>query len=113
MKARISGLNHRQRQQADDVIDAEIKKQIVERGNEFGNDLDAIVLYVLHTQYGFGKKRLRKFYDTFISEYDKLVKHYQMPGDGVFIARLKLKEIGVDVSQWDKERSNNNETENK
>lgn len=34
----------------------------------------------------------------------KLIKHYEMPDDYVWLCKEKLKEIGVDVEAWNKER---------
>lgn len=85
------------------AMELEINQQIAEADRQHANDFDAMVLYVLHTHLGFGKKRLRRFYDAFSAEHDKLIEHYEMPDGGAWLADMKLKEIGVDVAAWNKE----------
>lgn len=93
------------------AMDIEIRRQIVEADEKYTNDIDALVLYTLHTHLGFGKKRLRRFWDAFKIEHEKLIKHYEMPDDGAWLCRHFLMEIGVDVVEWNKEdKDNENQT---
>lgn len=55
------------------AMDMEINRQIVEADRRYADDIDAMVLYTLHVHLGFGKKRLRKFYDAFSAEHDRLI----------------------------------------
>ncbi|MCM1524031.1 MAG: hypothetical protein NC120_06195, partial [Ruminococcus sp.] len=65
----------------------------------------AMVLWVLHEEFGFGKKRLRKFFDRFSVSLDKLIQWYEMDGsDRTWLCSYKLKGIGVDVEEWNGER---------
>lgn len=66
-------------------------------------DMDASILWVLHEHFGFGKKRLREFYDKFTEEHKRLAEWYEMPHDTPFICRRKLLDIGVDVAAWNQE----------
>ena len=87
------------------AMNLEIDRQIAEHERQHAIDLDILILYVLHTHLGFGKKRLRRFYDAFNVEHDKLIARYEMPPeDNVWLADVKLKEIGVDVAAWDAEK---------
>lgn len=55
-------------------------------------------------QYGFGEKRLRRFYDRFRAEYFDLIKRYEMDeGDNIWLNTYKLKEIGVDIESWNQD----------
>ena len=47
------------------AMELEINRQLAESDRQHANDFDAMVLYVLHTHLGFGKKRLRRFYEAF------------------------------------------------
>lgn len=85
------------------AIDIEIAKQIVEANKTLISDLDAMVLYTLMVDQGWGKKRLRAFWNKVHEEHDKLVKHYECPDDYVWLAKYKLKEAGVDVDAWNAE----------
>lgn len=87
----------------------EIKRQIAEADRQHVTDVDAMVLYSLYNQLGFGKKRLRKFYDAFTKEHDKLIKHYEMPDDEPWLCKQMLKRIGVDIDEWEAERIPDNE----
>lgn len=84
-----------------EAIDIEINKQIRNRSVQYANDIDAAILYQLHVQLGFGKKRLRRFYDSWKQIHDSLLDHYEMTNDdGTWLCMNKLKEIGVDVEAW-------------
>ena len=77
------------------AMDMEINRQIVEADRRYADDIDAMVLYTLHVHLGFGKKRLRKFYDAFSAEHDRLIQYYQMPDDYTWLCKEMLKRIGV------------------
>lgn len=87
------------------AMNAEINRQIAEKDEQYKEDLDAMVLYVLMAHYGWRKKRLRRFWNAFIAEHKALMEWYQLdePGDNEWLAHHKLKEIGVDIHQWYKE----------
>lgn len=86
------------------AMDMEINRQIVEADRRYADDIDAMVLYTLHVHLGFGKKRLRKFYDAFSAEHDRLIQYYQMPDDYTWLCKEMLKRIGVNVEAWNRER---------
>jgi hypothetical protein len=104
MKARIPWKPTKKEQKA---MREEINRQIMEADEQYSLDLDAMILYTLHVHLGFGKKRLREFWEAFQREHDNLVKHYQMPGEFTWLCHHKLKEIGVDVEEWSKEHDQN------
>lgn len=85
------------------AVESAVKAQIAIYEKEHALDVDGMILYALHTHLGFGKDRLKKFFDAFINDHKALIAHYEMPNDGAYLARVKLKEIGVDVEEWNKE----------
>ena len=85
------------------ALNIEINRQIVEADKRYTDDLDATVLYTLHTHLGFGKKRLRAFYDAFREEHRRMVQRYEMPDEHPWLCKEALKEIGVDIVQWNDE----------
>lgn len=89
----------------------EINRQIVEADRRYTDDIDATVLYTLRVHLGFGKKRLRKFYDAFSAEHDRLIQYYQMPDDYTWLCKEMLKRIGVEVEAWNRERRELDEAE--
>lgn len=86
------------------AMEMEINRQIIEADKRYTDDIDAMVLFTLSVHLGFGAKRLRRFYNAFAAEHDRLIQHYEMPDDYVWLCKQKLKEIGVDVEAWNKER---------
>lgn len=46
------------------ALDQEIKKQIVENDRAFDMDKESSILWMLHTQFGFGPKRLKKWLEA-------------------------------------------------
>lgn len=93
------------------AMNLEINRQIAEKDEKYKEDIDAMVLYVLMSRYGWRKKRLRKFWNAFIEEHKALREYYLMdePGDNEWLAHRKLNQIGVDIHQWYKEDENNND----
>lgn len=87
------------------IVDEEINKLILQRDMEYAADMDAMILYVLMTEYGFRKKRLRKFWDKFRKALQELRDFYEMQSnaDNVWLAHRKLADIGVDVKAWQAE----------
>lgn len=60
---------------------------------------DITMLYTLHTMFGFGKKRGRRFYLGMIKNYLGMVKHWQSGGDDshFWIMEERLKAAGINV----------------
>lgn len=86
------------------IIDIEIKSQLAEYDKKHTQEIEALVLWVLHEQYGFGEKRLKRFYDSFDNEIAALLKRYEMDeNDDVWLCTRKLKDAGIDISKWSKE----------
>ena len=86
------------------AMEMEINRQIVESDRKYRDDVDIMMLYALRVHLGFGKKRLRRFYEAFSKVHEMLIAHYEMPEeDGTWLADRELKKIGVDVAAWNKE----------
>lgn len=86
------------------IIDIEIKSQLAEYDKKHTQEIEALILWVLHEQYGFGEKRLKKFYDSFDYEIATLLRRYEMDEkDDVWLCTRKLKDVGIDISKWSKE----------
>lgn len=86
------------------AIEMEMRRQYAEWDRKHSMEIDSIVLYQLHAQLGFGKDRLRKFFERFRPAANELIERYELDSsDQVWIQSEKLKEIGVDIEQWYKE----------
>lgn len=107
---RIFGVGFNAKEQ--EAIDREIKAQLAEYDKKHMREVDAIVLWELRRLFGFGYKRLRDFYFDFGDAINALIARYEMDeDDAVWLATYKLKEIGIDLEQWEKEL-NNHENQN-
>ena len=86
------------------ALDHAINEQIVANDQAFDMDKESSILWMLHTQFGFGPKRLKKAWDLFYAETRKLREYYLMDqADEGWLARQKLKEIGCDIEEWYRE----------
>lgn len=91
------------------AMDQEIRRQIVENDRAFDMDKEASILWMLHTRFGFGPKRLKEAWSLFYSETLKLREYYQMEqNDEGWLARQKLKDAGCDLEKWYQEWEENN-----
>lgn len=86
------------------AMELEIQRQLAEYDKKRLVEIDALILWVLHKEFGFGPKRLRRYYDAFRDAIDGLVNRYQMEkDDDIWLCTQMLKRIGVDVEEWHKE----------
>jgi hypothetical protein len=83
----------------------EIRKQIAIQERDFVLDVDATVLWTLHECFGFGKDRLRKFFEEYSKTYRDLLSRYEMDNeDAKWLYRHMLKyRLGIDIEAWNKE----------
>lgn len=89
------------------AMDMEIKRQLAEFDKKNMLEVDAMVLWVLMEEFGFGEKRLRRFHDTFSKQIHSLVERYQMDeNDDVWLCTEMLKRRGIDINQWNNEKEN-------
>lgn len=94
------------------AMDMEIQRQLAEYDRKHIREIDALVLWELREQLGFGNKRLKKFYDNFSRGIEALIRRYEMErGDDVWLCTYKLKEIGCDLEKWEKERGDRKNSE--
>ena len=97
MKAKVPYMMSKKQHQA---MDEEIKKQIEQAEQSRGTEWDAAILWALHLCFGFGKKRLRRFFDFFVKLYNTN-NRWQIGADNIEF----LKGIGVDIEEWNREES--------
>lgn len=87
------------------AMNMEINRQIAEADKQYRNNIDIMVLYALRVHLGFGKKRLRRFYEAFSAVHEELTAYYEMSEeDNAWLADRELKKIGVDVAAWNEEQ---------
>lgn len=86
------------------AFEREVNRQTGENVKRLSLNLQALVLWSLRQQLGWGKKRLLRFQKNFLPLIEQLQQFYQAE-DSVeteFICLYKLKnEVGIDVSALD------------
>ena len=85
------------------AIKAEAVKQVYEARERLFHDMDAVIMWTLHEEFGFGEKRLKRFFNAFVKTYRQLQDFYELGNETSFVCKEKLKQIGVDVDAWNKE----------
>ena len=83
--------------------DRYIDKCLVEEYKSFCQEIDAIFLWELHTQLGFGHERLWRFYEGFHKPLDALIKKFELEDDDKdrgWLCTHLLKEYGIDIHEW-------------
>ena len=87
------------------ALDIEIKKQLAEYDRNNMMEVDSIILWILHSMYGFGPKRLKMFYDNFHKELEALADRYEMEDEDTYLCTENLRRIGIDVEKWHREKA--------
>lgn len=92
------------------AMDIEIKKQLAEDLVKHEDEIDAIILYALGKEFGFGAGRMRRLWEAVHKGYQELCDRYEMNptnGEGCWLVQHKLKEEkGVDIVAWNLEKYN-------
>lgn len=86
---------------AQEAMNKEIKRQILESEKKLELDMDCAILWALHTGFGFGKDRLEKFYRMFVQEHKRVRDLYEI--DDTYPERMELLKLGVDVKKLQEE----------
>jgi hypothetical protein len=88
------------------AMEKEILRQLAEDNRKNVIEVDAMILWQLHEVFGFGPKRLKKFFDAFVPGIEEVADNYEMQDtdDKIWLFTHKLKEYGIDLEQWHKER---------
>lgn len=82
------------------ALDIEIQKQCADYYKRYENEIEAMILWNLHTELGFGKKRLLRFHSEFSKNMSQLVSQYEMDDhDTSWICLTKLKNYGIDLQE--------------
>lgn len=87
------------------AMNLEIQRQLAEYDAKHILEIDAIVLWQLHKQLGFGSKRLKKFFSAFNPAIDALTKRYELEDEAqVWLCTYQLQNYGIDLKKWENER---------
>jgi len=79
----------------------EVNKIMAEATERFYKNEVAVILWELHHTFGFGKDRLKRFYDAYDPAWKALRDYYELTDAEVeFVAVKQLRDIGVDLEEW-------------
>ena len=85
-------------------IDRQAKERMAEWTKKDADEIIARVLWVLHSEFGFGERRLRRFFTSFDASLNQLVEYYQMEeSDDAWLCGQKLTDVGIDFHKWREE----------
>lgn len=91
-------------QKEQEAMEREVRSQLAEWSRKNMMEIDAMFLWFMHDEFGFGLERLRRVYFGFRPYMEELAKRYEMKGsDTPFLCTKKLLDYGVDLEKWDKE----------
>lgn len=111
IKFLMDALKHRLPANQWRLVKQEVKRIAPEIMEDTAKKILTTTLYLLHSNYGWGKKRLHDFWVEYDKFYEELLKYYQLSTDDAgWLCEQKLKDIGVDVDEWIREDSIRAET---
>ena len=81
----------------------EVQNQIAENVRNLTTNIIALMLWQLHEQEGFGKKRLLRFHKSFVPVIKELQDYYAMhtADETEWVCKYKLKQMGIDIDNMD------------
>ena len=89
------------------AMDIEIRKQFAEINEKHRLEIVSMILWELKEKFGFGPKRLKRFFMEFDHDIHALTEHYMLEdNDDAWLCTHKLKESGIDIYEWEKELEN-------
>lgn len=88
------------------VTQKEIINEAIEKGfymllDQRSIDLDTIMLFVLHSVFGFGAERARRFYESYVESFKAFYSDYEEATYDRM--REDLKKYGIEVEKWNKD----------
>lgn len=86
------------------ALDIELRKQLAEYTRKYEIEILSLVLRQLRRTFGFGEKRLRRYYDNFDKDIKDMIDRYEMEDcDDAWLCTEELKADGIDIEKWRKE----------
>ena len=94
-------LNAKERKAFDDAT----RRQLADYTRKHILEIEATVIRNLRRATDWDERQLRAFYDQFGDELHALVSHYEMDDDDLqWLCTRELKQEGIDIEQWHRER---------
>lgn len=90
------------------ALDEEAGRAMAEYTRKHDLEIEAIVLYQVRQLLDLDDGALKGFYAAFSVELEELIKRYELTGnEAPWLCTERLKEDGIDIEQWHKEKSPN------
>ena len=94
------------------ALDETIRRQLAEYTKKHTLEVEALMIRNLRRATEWDESRLKAFYDTFDDELTKLVDYYEMADDDAqWLCTRELKQEGIDIEQWRREKYPNEKFE--
>ena len=82
------------------VLKQEVAKEFNKLLERYNRDASMQILWVLHSEFGFGQQRLQKFVDKLAEMQINMEYTYELPEDDTpWLCEQKLIESGIDVKK--------------
>jgi len=83
------------------VLKEQCKKEFFNLLERYNYQVALQVMYILHFKYGFGKKRLREFFELLKAMQARHIEYYEVKDDDVpDICEIKLREDGINIEDF-------------
>lgn len=83
------------------AMDDEIRKQCAVIEQKYERDIELMILYTMHITLGFGKVRLKRFYDSYRKLFKEMSDKYEFePDEVMWLIDRNFKESGIDAKSW-------------
>lgn len=92
------------------AMNMEIQRQCAEYDRKHMDEIDAMIMYTLHEEFGFGEKRLRRFRKKFVKRFEDLIERFEITDDEglLWLYTKLLRDEGIDISKWNAEGEDEN-----
>ena len=82
----------------------EVNAELAKATDRFYYDEVTVILWVLHETFGFGRDRLKRFYDNYSRVNNQLKEHYAMQDNDLhYLTEKLLAGIGVTIEEFERE----------
>lgn len=82
----------------------EVNAELAKATDRFYYDEVTVILWVLHETFGFGRDRLKRFYDNYSLVNNQLKEHYSMQDNDLhYLTEQLLAGIGVTIEEFERE----------
>lgn len=87
------------------ALDMEARRRLAEYTRKHILEIEARTMWAIRQATGWGEIRLKRAYDLLDISLDELIEHYEAgPEDVQWLCTRKLKDEGIDIEAWRREK---------